>query len=116
VFQSQDYDDVMLFFRGIQAAGPRLTIENVDRGLRALPHAPSPNPWTPAAYFNPDNWTFFKDMMLVRWDPVGVNANAPPGCWRVVEYGKRYRTEDWATNPGDEGFDRFDEWPCHGEG
>jgi hypothetical protein len=107
------YEEFLLLFWGLQAAGPKLTIENVDRGLHAIPQQPSPNPWTPAAYFAPGNWSFVKDMMLARWDPAGVPPGQTPGCWRLVEYGKRYRTQDWATHPGDADFDRFDEWPCH---
>jgi hypothetical protein len=110
------YDELLLLFSGIQAAGPKLTVDNIDRGLRAIPPRQSPNPWTPAAYFAPGNWSFFKDTMLARWDPAGVVAGASPGCWRLVEHGKRYRTEDWMTHPGDDDFDRFNEWPCHGEG
>jgi hypothetical protein len=110
------YEQMLLLFTGIQAAGPRLTVENVDRGLHAIPPRQSPSPWTPAAYFAPGNWSFFKDMMLVRWDPAGANPGAPPGCWRAVEYGKRYRADDWSSHSRDDDFDRFDEWPCHGEG
>jgi hypothetical protein len=109
------YDEVLLFFWGIQAAGPNLTMHNVDRGLHAIPQRPSPNPWTPSAYFAPSNWSFIKDMMLARWDPAGVLPGQAPGCWRLVEQGRRYRPQDWATSPGDEGFDQFDAWPCHGE-
>jgi hypothetical protein len=116
VLQAETYDETLLFFRGIQAAGPRLTIESVDRGLHAIPKAPSLNPWTPAAYFAPGNWTFVKDTMLTFWDPLGSPPGGTAGCWRAVEYGKRYRTEDWASAPGDDNFKRFAEWPCHGEG
>jgi hypothetical protein len=109
-----DYDNFLLLFWGIQAAGPKLSVENVDKGLRGIPPRASPNPWTPAAYFAPDNWSFVKDSMLVRWDKGAVGTYGP-GCWRTVEYGKRYRAEDWASSPGDDNFDRFDEWPCDGE-
>jgi hypothetical protein len=109
------YEELLLMFTGIQAAGPQLTIANVDRGLHAIPPRASANPWAPAAYFAPANWTFFKDMMLARWDRAGLAPGGQPGCWRLVDHGKRYRTEDWESNPGDVGFDRFDEWPCQGE-
>ena len=110
------YRELFLLFRGIQAAGPRLTADNFDRGLRAIPQQPSPDPWTPAAYFAPlNNHSFIKDVAVIRWDPIGkVRSSTRPGCWRLVEHGKRYRAGDFATHPGDDDFDTPG-WPCSGE-
>jgi hypothetical protein len=110
------YNEMLLFFWGIQAAGPRLTPANVDRGLHAIPQRPSPNPYTPAAYFGaPDDHSFVKDAAVIRWDSTGTPPGQPaPGCWRLVEDGKRYRAEDWAIHPGDDDFDRTPAWPCQG--
>lgn len=110
-----DYYQFLMIFRGIQAAGPRLTVANLDRGLHAIPPRPSPDPFTPAAYFAPGNYSFIKDATVVRWDPAGVPPGGQSGCWRYVQRGKRYRAEDWQNHPTDEDFDRPG-WPCRGEG
>lgn len=109
------YEDFLLLFTGIQSAGPRLTPANVDRGLHAIKPQPSPDPYTPAAYFSPGNYTFVKDAMFVWWDPQGrppgVNS---AGCYRLVEHGKRYRAEDWPdTDDGIKGRNEPNQ-PCQG--
>ena len=111
----QYYWQYLLLFRGFQAAGPRLTIENVDRGLRALPPVRSPDPRIPAAYYAPGNYSFLKDAAVVRWDVAGLPAGGrQPGCWRYVEHGKRYRAQDWQMHATDEDFDTPG-WPCQGD-
>lgn len=109
------YDNLLLLFTGIQAAGPRLTAASVDRGLLALPVRRSPDPWTPAAYFAPGQHFFVRDAAVARWDTAGHTAGASqPGCWRMVEAGRRYRVEDWPGHPGDTTFDA-QTWPCIGD-
>ena len=106
------YQQLLLVFTGIQAAGPRLTVANIDRGLRAIPPHQSTDPFSPSAYYAPDDYTFVKDATVIRWDPKGQTADGV-GCWRYVEHGKRYRAEDWRTHPVDDDFDTAG-WPCHG--
>lgn len=93
------YDTLMLLFQGIQAAGPKLTAENIDRGLHSLPKNGSPTPYKPAAYFDPGNWTFIKDAMRIWWDPSGVPpGSGNTGCYRLPQDGKRYRAGEWLPN------------------
>jgi hypothetical protein len=109
------YRELFLLFRGLQAAGPRLTPDNFDRGLHAIPQQQSPDPWTPAAYFAPSNHSLIKDVSVIRWDALGqARGSTKPGCWRLVEHGKRYRSGDFASHPGDGDFDTAG-WPCSGE-
>ncbi|HZQ27329.1 MAG TPA: hypothetical protein VFA94_06495 [Acidimicrobiales bacterium] len=111
----QGYDDLTLLMWGIQAAGPRLTAANVDRGLHAIQPRPSPDPYTPAAYFTPGNYSWVKDAALVWWDPSGsTGQSATAGCYRLVESGTRKRAADWA--PGDEGIKGTGDpnQPCQG--
>lgn len=113
------YDLMVLFFRGLQAAGPRLTADAIDRGLHAIPPHAAPDPWTPAAYFGPGDHFFIRDAMVFRWDATAKAERSPqPGCHRLVEAGKRYRTEDWSRHPGDAIFDQgnAEARPCLGEG
>ena len=111
------YDQLMLLFTGIQAAGPRLTPANFDRGLRALPARQSRDPFQPSAYFGPTDHFFIKDFALGWWDPAGrAPSSRYVGCWRLVEDGLRYRPEDWAKGPLDDSGiqQRTPEQPCQG--
>ena len=110
------YEQFLLLFTGIQAAGPRLTPATFDRGLRALPARQSRDPFAPSAYFAPGNHTFLKDFAFAWWDPTGLPpGGSTPGCWRLVEDGLRYRAEDWRNRPGDDGI-KGDGQPCQGDG
>lgn len=111
------YEDLLLLARGVQAAGPRLTAANVDRGLHALAPHRSLDPYRPAAYLGPNDHFWFKDAMAWWWDPAGTPPDGEPGgCWRLVEDGARYRTEDWRLREGDAGFKGSDgtQQPCQG--
>ncbi len=109
------YHELLLLFTAIQAAGPRLTPESSDRGLRALPPKRSLDPFTQSAYFGPGNHSFVKDYGFAWWDPAGeAPGGTGLGCWRLVEDGLRYRAEDWAARPGDEGIQGSAQ-PCQGE-
>lgn len=111
------YDALLVLFRGIQAAGPRLSAATVERGLRAISPRRSSDPWNPAAYFGMGDHFFIRDASVIRWDPAALPARSEqPGCWRLVEDGARYRVDDWPTHPGDGVFDREGApWPCQGE-
>jgi hypothetical protein len=96
------YDSLTMLFYGIQAAGPRLTPENVDRGLHAIPQQGSANPYKPAAYFAPGNYTFIKDAMAIWWDPSGRPPGSPnQGCYRLPHDGRRFRAGEWVKGDGD---------------
>jgi hypothetical protein len=113
------YNKLLLLFTGIQAAGPRLTPASFERGLRALPPHQSGDPFVPTAYFSAGDHAFLKDYALVWWDSTGdpPGENPAPGCWRLIEDGRRYRAEDWpARQGGDQGVQqRVPEQVCQGE-
>ena len=106
------YDMLTMLYYGIQAAGPRLSPENMDKGLHAIPPTGSPNPYKPAAYFAPGNYSFLKDAMGIWWDPSG----APPGtsgggCYKLPHDGRRFRSTEWLA--GDDDAKR--PGPCQGD-
>jgi hypothetical protein len=112
------YRRLLMIFTGIQAAGPRLTPQNFDKGMRAQPPHNPGDPYVPAAYFGPGDHEFIKDEALVWWDSSGTApSGAEPGCWRLVEDGRRYLDGDWAGRQGaDTGiFQRVPAQPCQGE-
>ncbi|MDQ1436676.1 MAG: hypothetical protein QOK43_305 [Acidimicrobiaceae bacterium] len=91
------YNKLLLLFTGIQAAGPKLTPVNFDKGLRALPAHSTGDPFVPTAYFGPGDHSFIKDYALTWWDSTGdpPGENAAPGCWRLMQEGKRFQAGDW---------------------
>ena len=96
------YDSMVMLFTGVQAAGPRLTAANIDKGLHAIPPNGSPNPYKPAAYFAPGNYTFVKDAMAVWWDPDGVPpGSSNQGCYRLPREGQRFRAGEWTAGDAD---------------
>ena len=107
------YDQFTLLFWGIQAAGPRLTPENLDRGLHAIPQRGSSDPYKPAAYFAPGNYSFIKDSMAMWWDPSGQPPDATgTGCYRLPNLGRRFRAGDWLA--GDDDVKQAGQ-PCQGD-
>lgn len=96
------YDAISMLFYGIQSAGPRLTAENIDRGLHAIPPRRSQDPFLPAAYFGPGNWSFVKDATAMWWDPSGVApGSSVTGCYRLPNGGLRFRAGEWPTSDDD---------------
>ncbi len=96
------YDSLTMLFYGIQAAGPRLTVENLDKGLHAIPQQGSPNPYKPAAYFGAGNYSFLKDAMMISWDPSGLPpGSSTAGCYRLPLDGQRFRGGDWTSGDHD---------------
>ena len=96
------YDQFNLLFRAVQAAGPHLTPQNVDKGMHAIPPNGSADPYKPAAYMAPGNYTYVKDAMAIWWDPSGVTpGNNTAGCYRLPEGGRRYRANEWKPGDGD---------------
>ncbi len=106
------YDSLTMLFYGIQAAGPRLTPETLDKGMHAIPARASTDPYRPAAYFSLGNYTFIKDAMEIWWDPRGAApGDTQPGCYRLVKDGLRFRAGDWRG--GDEDIQKPGP-PCQG--
>ena len=96
LFAPSLYEAFAMLFYGIQSAGPRLTPENIDRGLHAIPARASDDPFRPAAYFEPGNYSFVKDGMAIWWDPTGqVPGSSTSGCYRLPEEGRRHRPGEW---------------------
>lgn len=106
------YDMLAMLFYGIQASGPQLSAENMDRGLHAIPARPSNDPYRPAAYFSPGNFSFLKDAMEIVWDPSGqAPGSASAGCYRLSAGGRRYRTAEWQLGDASIGSGG----PCQGD-
>ena len=90
------YDSLLQLFTGIQVAGPKLTPTSLDKGYHAIPRVESPDPRVPACYYEPGDYTCIKDASLGWWDPGGRDpAGNTPGCWRMMDEGKRYLTGAW---------------------
>lgn len=107
------YDDLLLLAWGIQAAGPKLTPANIDRGLHALEARASDDPYAPAAYFSPGNYSLVKDAALLWWDPSGQPpGDRQGGCYRLVDGGRRHRVDEWPA--GDADIKRGEQDPCQG--
>lgn len=99
------YPAFLQLFTGIQVAGPRLTPESMDKGYRAIPQKASTDPFIPACFYLPDDYTCVKDGVIEWWDPSGEphpdqgesaddGANRP-GCWRMPQEGRRYLKDGW---------------------
>jgi hypothetical protein len=108
------YRDNFHMFQGIQVAGPKLTPESIDKGFHAIPERESNDPYTPAFFFDPGDYTATKDAAEQWWDPDGVPTGGnQPGCWRMVNQGLRSLAGKWRgkddvfRNPSD---------PCTGFG
>jgi hypothetical protein len=96
------YETLTMLFYGIQAAGPRLTADTLDRGLHAIPERPSTSPYVPATYFTPGNYSWVKDAKMMWWDPAGqVEGENAVGCYRLPHEGKRYRNGEWPRGDRD---------------
>ena len=109
-----DYEILQMLFWGIQAAGPRLTPVNLDKGLHAIPPKASTNPYQPAAYFAPGNYTFIKDASAIWWDPQGrAPGSTSTGCYRLPDGGTRRRTGEWPS--GDDDLFKPETAPCQGD-
>jgi hypothetical protein len=115
-FARDEYRDHFMLFQGIQVAGPKLTPQSIDQGFHAIPTRPSTNPFTPALYFDPNDYTALKDAAEEWWDPQGQSPpggtpSRRPGCYRMTLQGGRFPAGKWSA--GDRAFaNRSD--PCTG--
>ncbi|HUR48968.1 MAG TPA: hypothetical protein VMY88_05485 [Acidimicrobiales bacterium] len=90
------YDSMLQLFTGIQVAGPKLNPASLDKGYHAIPPLASPDPRVPACYYEPGDYTCIKDASIGWWDPTGRDpAGNSPGCWRMMDDGKRYLRGTW---------------------
>lgn len=90
-FACQYYPDLRQLFTGIQVAGPDLTPSSVDQGFHAIPPVASSNPQVPACFYLANDYTCVKDSAVEFWNPSGQSqTNAQPGCWQMVDGGRRY--------------------------
>ena len=90
------YPDLRELFTGIQAAGPRLDPRNMDQGYHAIPAHASADPSVPACFYPTGDYSCVKDAQEEWWDPSGVaDTSSQPGCWRMMESGKRYLPGSW---------------------
>jgi hypothetical protein len=92
------YPSFFTMFQSIQAAGPRLTPQSVDRGMHAIPRISSSNPDVATCFYDAGDNSCTKDSMEMWWDP---HTQAPgrnqPGCWKLVQAGRRYLPSQWTT-------------------
>ena len=94
------YNGLRQLFTGIQVSGPRLTPTTVDKGYRAIPKIRSTDPFVPACFYEPGDYTCVKDAVVERWDAQARDqATTSPGdadgCYRMTEAGLRYFAEAW---------------------
>ena len=112
-FTCEHYRNLVQIFIGIQVAGPRLDPDSIDEGFHAIPRIQSNDVETPSCYYDVGDYTCVKDGIQEVWR---ANQVAPgkqnPGCWAVIEGGRRYLAGRWpegnvdAQITGDE--------PCNG--
>jgi len=107
------YKDLRQLFIGIQVAGPKLNPATLDKGMHAIPAIRSDDPRVPACFYNPGDYTCVKDAMVNWWDS---RSNAPgasdPGCWRMVDGGRRSFAGAWPEREASS--TRTDADPCSG--
>ena len=109
---SATYDSLAMLLYGIQAAGPRLTPLNLDKGMHAIPPSGSSTPYKPAAYFSPGNFSYIKDGMEIWWDASAqVPGEAVLGCYRLTNGGQRFKLGEWLS--GDHNLKQPNA-PCQG--
>lgn len=93
------YFPILLFFLGIQTAGPNLTPETFQQGLFNLePLVGETGTWS----FGPDDYTATDDAREIYWDPKGESPfNGKPGRYAEGLGGKRFSGADWPSGQPD---------------
>ncbi|MGQ0434052.1 MAG: hypothetical protein ACT452_16800 [Microthrixaceae bacterium] len=105
------YDDLFQFFVGVQVSGPYLGPTQIDKGFRAIPQHYVGRPDVPACFYPIGDYTCIKDAQVLYWNAQMVPpGDERPGCWRAIEYGRRYAPGAWPSGNID-GQIRGDE-PC----
>jgi hypothetical protein len=98
---TKTYDSLTLLFWGIQAAGPRLTADNMDTGLHAIPQRASKDPSVPAAYFDHRNYSWIKDAIAIWWDGTAEDPAGEVGCYKIARGARRFRAGEWPKGDRD---------------
>ncbi len=101
--QTSFYRSFLIFFKGIQAAGARLSPQRVDRGFHGIPPLSSTDPYQAACFFDPGDFTCVKDTLEQWWDPdapatYGAFPTPYLGCYRMVGEGRRTLPGNWSSD------------------
>lgn len=98
------YPPMRQIFTGVQLAGPKLTVANMDKGFHAIPAVQSTDPSVPACFYGPRDYSCVKDAIAMWWDPAGPGDNVAgqPGCWRITEGGHRHLLGTWPDREASE--------------
>ena len=88
------YETLRQMFTGIQVAGPKLNVQNLDKGYHAIPANDSARPDLPACFYGPGDYTCVKDNTVIWWDS-RASSSTGSGCWRMSENGRRFRLGAW---------------------
>jgi hypothetical protein len=113
-FNFEIYHVFLNLFEAIQAAGPKLTPENVEKGMFTFAYQDPSNPWIPTGSYGPGGpspYTFLDTSMAWWWDPTGTPPGGKPGegCIRVMYGGRRFYDNQLPQGDADM-FDKTD--PC----
>jgi len=105
-FNFEIYHVFLNLFEAIQAAGPNLTPENVERGMFTFAYNDPKNPWIPTGSYGtggPSTYTFIDTAMGWWWDPTGTPPGGKPGegCIRVMHDGQRVYDGGWQEGDAD---------------
>ena len=96
-------------FQALQAAGPNLTPESVERGMFTFNYLGRNDPTIPVGGYGPYNaqavgdYTFVDTAMGWWWDPTGTppDGQSGEGCLRLMNEDKRYYAGEWPTGDAD---------------
>lgn len=110
-FAATRYRGHFMLFRTIQAAGPRLTSDTIDRGMHAIPRLSSDHHSKAACFFDPGDFTCVKDSIEEWWHPTDrPPGKTTPGCWKMTLGGQRFLPGQWPS--GDHLFSNTNA-PCN---
>jgi hypothetical protein len=115
-FNFEIYHTFLSLFSGIQAAGPGLTPDAVQRGMFTFKSPDykgeqwlgraKQDPYVPTGGYGgggPSRYTFVHTAQAWWYDPTGTppGRSEPNGCIRVVEDGRRYFGPEWPRGDAD---------------
>ncbi|HEX9776489.1 MAG TPA: hypothetical protein VGB83_13035 [Actinomycetota bacterium] len=108
-FNFDIYHLFLNLFQAIQAAGPNLTPETVERGMFTFNYLNRQNPFIPIGGYGPYNsqaisdYTFVDTAMGWWWDPTGTppGGKRGEGCPRLMRQGLRFYAGEWPLGDSD---------------
>jgi len=117
-FNFDIYHLFLNLFQAIQAAGPTLTPDSVEKGMFTFNYLQRNNPYVPTGgygAYGPDaigTYTFIDTGMGWWWDPEGTppGGTTGEGCLRVIREGLRFYPGEWPA--GDDDLFRRSGDPC----